>query len=262
MIADYVIGYDGYRFDVDDIKQLLKKHSSVVKDEKERSRVASVDFNKSDDVNFMHQFAKKRYEKPQYKTSHSRIEGFYRSALSLKDKTRLPNILFSITGKDIKDIEQYAKPLIEAGYQPKNVHLVWILTPSQRAIEANKTRGREVPNEVVLKSHRGCKTLIKTLLKNEINFREYLDGSITVIFNYFLTEKQRRDVKNGAYSIKNDVQFKEKTTKNKDGEKTTRYVEKVKKVSLKEAGQPIKTEKEISNKFKKLLNRYTGQEIL
>ena len=50
------------------------------------------------------------------------------SMLSGKDnKETLPNLMFDITAKKVSSITSVVKPLMDAGYSDKNVHLIWVL---------------------------------------------------------------------------------------------------------------------------------------
>ena len=48
--------------------------------------------------------------------------------------------MFDITMKDANDIGSVLPKLIEAGYDPKNIHLTWVLTNYAVAIVNNRKR--------------------------------------------------------------------------------------------------------------------------
>jgi len=104
------------------------------------------------------------------------------SMLSGKNnKETLPNLLFDITAKKVSSITDVIKPLIEAGYNSKNVHLIWVLKNYHAAVEANKTRDRVVPDDILLQTHEGAsKTMWQVLTKIK---PKGLDGRIDVILN-------------------------------------------------------------------------------
>ena len=97
------------------------------------------------------------------------------------EKDQLPNILFDSTFKDVEDMEKVLPLLLKAGYEPKNIHLTWVLTNYQIAIENNKNRDRVVPEDILLATHRGAAetvyNLINTGLPAEVN------GGIYIILN-------------------------------------------------------------------------------
>ena len=97
------------------------------------------------------------------------------------NKETLPNLLFDITAKKVSSITDVIKPLIEAGYDSKNVHLIWVLKNYHAAVKANKTRDRVVPDDILLQTHEGAsQTMWQVLTKIK---PKGLDGRIDVILN-------------------------------------------------------------------------------
>ena len=102
-------------------------------------------------------------------------------------KDTLPNLLFDITMKDASDISDVAPKLVEAGYDAKNIHLVWILTNYKVAAKANKQRDRVVPEDVLYLSHqRAAQNMlqrIKAMTQYSNLGRKTIDGQIHVVLN-------------------------------------------------------------------------------
>ena len=97
------------------------------------------------------------------------------------NKETLPNLLFDITAKKVSSITDVIEPLIANGYDSKNVHLIWVLKNYHAAVEANKTRDRVVPDDILLQTHEGAsKTMWEILTKIK---PKGLDGRIDVILN-------------------------------------------------------------------------------
>jgi len=104
-----------------------------------------------------------------------------------KTRTQLPNVMFDMTLKDMgalvgemggeQGVLQFLK---QGGYKPENIHIVWILTDYQIALQQNLTRGRVVPTEILFKTHRGAAGTMQ-----DIMFRTYptlgINGDIAVI---------------------------------------------------------------------------------
>ena len=110
----------------------------------------------------------------------------------IKDKTldlmlgqakigRLPNIIFDITLKDKDDITEVLPSLMAVGYNPRNVHLVWVLTNYYIAVQQNKDpkRGRIVPDDILLKTHEGAANTMWKFINR--GTPATLDGSVHVI---------------------------------------------------------------------------------
>lgn len=100
----------------------------------------------------------------------------------LRGKT-LPNIVFDVTLKKRADIEKVIPRLLESGYNPLDIHLVWILTNFDVALKNNldPKRGRVVPEEALLQTHLGAATTMWDILKG--NVPKGLNGEIHVINN-------------------------------------------------------------------------------
>ena len=92
-----------------------------------------------------------------------------------------PNVIFDITMKDASGINAIIPKLLEVGYDPKNIHLTWVLTNYYIAIENNRTRKRTVADDIMLLSHEGAATSMYEVIKGKIP--RGLDGGVRVILN-------------------------------------------------------------------------------
>ena len=103
--------------------------------------------------------------------------------LLLKDVNtkHLPNIMFDITMKDATDINESLPKLLEVGYNPKNIHLTWVLTNYAVAIVNNRNRERIVPEDIMLLSHEGAAASMYKVIKG--NLPRGLEGGVRVILN-------------------------------------------------------------------------------
>jgi len=99
--------------------------------------------------------------------------------LSQAKKGRLPNIIFDITLKDKADITDTLPHLMEAGYNPKDIHVVWVLTDYTVAVQQNKSRSRVVPDDILLKTHEGAAGTMWNFINK--GTPATLDGSVHVI---------------------------------------------------------------------------------
>lgn len=104
------------------------------------------------------------------------------SMLSGKNnKETLPNLLFDITAKKVSSITSVIKPLLDAGYDTSNIHLIWVLTNYHLAVAQNKSRARVVPDDILLLTHEGAAKTIWGLLTSGLP--KGLGGRIDVILN-------------------------------------------------------------------------------
>src|SRR5210317_792411 len=104
------------------------------------------------------------------------------SMLSGKNnKETLPNLLFDITAKKVSSITAVIKPLLDAGYDANNIHLIWVLTDYHLAVSNNKGRDRVVPDDILLGTHEGAAKTIWSILTKGLP--KGLNGRIDVILN-------------------------------------------------------------------------------
>jgi hypothetical protein len=97
------------------------------------------------------------------------------------NKETLPNLLFDITAKKVGSITEVTKPLIDAGYDSKNIHLIWVLTDYHLAVQQNKRRDRVVPDDILLNTHEGAAKTIWGILTSGLP--SGLNGRIDIILN-------------------------------------------------------------------------------
>ena len=97
------------------------------------------------------------------------------------NKETLPNLLFDITAKKVSSISNVIKPLVDAGYDPKNIHLIWVLTDYHLAVSNNKNRDRVVPDDILLNTHEGAAKTMWSILTGGLP--SGLNGRIDVILN-------------------------------------------------------------------------------
>ena len=93
----------------------------------------------------------------------------------------LPNIVIDSTFADLDDMKIYIPKFIAAGYKAKDIHVTWVLTNYEIAIKNNKKRDRVVPEDIVLKTHKGAANTVFTLIRT--GFPKEIDGGIYVILN-------------------------------------------------------------------------------
>ena len=141
---------------------------------------------------------------------HKHVEG-----LNLKDKTlelllksmsqgRLPNIIFDVTMKHTKHISDVIPSLLNAGYQPKDIHVVWVLTDYSVAVKQNKSRSRVVPDDILLSTHEGAaKTMLDYI---DRGLPSGVDGAVHMILGgknhtVFYTDDKGNPIKNSSGNL-------------------------------------------------------------
>jgi len=202
--------------DVDEWKKAFIKLANL-KDKYPELKSPPLDLNKPKDVLFLHKWIKEKGIKEKTLTA----------LLSDVNQAHLPNVLFDVTLKDKKDITDIMPHLIEAGYDTKNINIVWVLTNYSVAIQQNRDpeRARIVPEDIMLQTH---------------------EGAAKTVWN-FIQKGTPRGINGGVYIIlggkKNTVLYKGadgkpiKTGKKKD----TFVVKDFKYLTMKEPGKKMTT---------------------
>ncbi len=85
------------------------------------------------------------------KPLNKKIKQDARNAGKYANPDRLPNVIFDIVADELVDIQQITEALKPRGYK---IAIVWMLSTASKALYNNKTRGRSIPEEVLLKAHR------------------------------------------------------------------------------------------------------------
>ena len=108
------------------------------------------------------------------------LENMLKTTKEKAAKGILDNVIFDVTAKNFKAIEGVTPSLVDAGYDPKNIHIVWVLTNYDIAVSQNSTRDRVVPADILLQTHEGA-----ALTMNKITRGGYqpkgIDGGIYVV---------------------------------------------------------------------------------
>ena len=169
----------GEKFKVRDVDEWKKALIKLAKVKDKNSQLAKLNLRNPEDVFKLHQIVKDKNIKS--KTLDL--------ILNNAKEGRMPNIIFDITMKDTSDISDVAPKLIDAGYSPKNIHLVWVLTNFKQAAKANKERDRVVPDSILFQSHQKAAMnmlqRIKSMaLGNRTGVgRKHVDGQVHVVLN-------------------------------------------------------------------------------
>jgi hypothetical protein len=148
------------------------------------------------------------------------------------EKGQLPNLIFDSTFKEVSDMTDVLPKLFAAGYEPKNIHVSWVLTNYQIAIKNNKSRARVVPEDILLATHAGAAQTVYNLVTTAMP--ESVQGGIYVILN---------NPENTIFII--DPQ----TNKPYKDKKGNPVIKDFKYLTLKEPGKPAKKELDVKKQL-------------
>ena len=154
--------------DVDEWKKAFIRLSSEMK---RYSELKGLNLRNPDDVFKLHMAVKKMGIKARS------------LQLLLRDvrPDRLPNIMFDITFKDTDEIDEAMPMLLRAGYQPRDIHITWVLTNYHIAVKQNKERDRVVPDDIMIATHTGAATSMYNVIKG--NLPRGVDGQVNIVLN-------------------------------------------------------------------------------
>ena len=173
-----IIGFEGKKFDVDEIKSnMLKYKPKQLSDMflKQTGReLSSIDLKNSTDVSVLHQFVSNN------KIDDKFIENFLAAQAKLKNK---PNIIFDVTLKNTKKLQEISDYVTAVGYDKSNIHVVWIMNKFEVAYEQNKQRARSVSDEIMFTTHTGASLTMKELVANSNKWSKVANGDYWILFN-------------------------------------------------------------------------------
>jgi len=148
------------------------------------------------------------------------------------EKGQLPNLIFDSTFKEVEDMTNVLPKLFKAGYEPKNIHVSWVLTNYQIAIKNNKSRARVVPEDILLATHKGAAETVYNLVTTAMP--PSVQGGIYVILN---------NPENTVFIVD------PRTNKPYRDKKGNPVIKDFKYLTLKEPGKPAKTELDVKKQL-------------
>lgn len=149
---------EGDKFKVRDVDEWKKSFIRLAELKKKYKEIRGLDLRRPKDALKLHKFIKEK--------------GIKEKTLDLllvnARQGILPNILFDITLKDRGSVTEILPSLIAAGYDAKNINIVWALTDFAVAIKQNRDpeRGRVVPDDIMLQTHEGAATTMFKFIKS------------------------------------------------------------------------------------------------
>lgn len=96
-----------------------------------------------------------------------------------------PNIVFDVSGKKMSFFTDRLRKLARiGGYRPENIHIAWVLTRLDVAINNNNSRSRRMFEDDVIEIHvKVARTITKLIKMNPEKRKKFFDGNFYIIFN-------------------------------------------------------------------------------
>ena len=180
-IKDRLIGLEGFTFDVDALKTLAAKTPAIIKRVKDELGVDLValgaNLKNDENVGKLHQIIGEYLG-----LDDKRTQALYTSILTAAPD-RKPNIIFDVTLKDLQKLEKITRQVKGLGYDPKMVHIVWVVNDIEVAKVQNMDRDRVVPLEILVNTHRGAAQTMLDIVNMGKSLKKYMDGDIVFAFN-------------------------------------------------------------------------------
>jgi len=175
-ILQNLIGIEGKVFDVDALKMFAMK-SAIIKDKilaDYNKDVSKLDLKNPNEVEFLHDVV------DQLGLRNKQLNAQLLSTMGSKNK---PNLIFDVTMTSLTKLENLSYYLNQLGYVKENIHLVWVVTDIETAIEQNNNRDRSVLFDVLKSTHSGVANNVKNILNSYVSIENYMDGDFYIVFN-------------------------------------------------------------------------------
>ena len=183
---------EGDKFKVRDVDAWKSAFTKIADLQDKHKAIQGLDFNNPEDARKMHEWIKEKGIK----------EKTLDLLLTDAKKGILPNILFDITLKDKDSIWETVPSLEKAGYDSKNINIIWVLTNYSIAIKQNRDpeRGRIVPDDIMLLTHEGAARTMIDFIKD--GTPRAVDGGVYIILGgkkntVLYTDKDGKPIKTG-----------------------------------------------------------------
>jgi len=160
---------EGNKFKVRDVDAWKKAFLKIAAMKRKYPKLRRLNLRNPDDVAKLHKFVDEKGIKDKTLTL----------MLSQAKIGRLPNLIFDITLKKKESITNVLPLLMEVGYNPRNIHLIWALTNYHIAVEQNKDRDRIVPDDILLDTHEGAANTMWQFVN--AGTPATLDGSVHIV---------------------------------------------------------------------------------
>ena len=259
-VLNNVLLFKGKTFDVDALKTNIlrfgsKEESKIWQEfkkfaEKEgyvKTNLNDLNLENSKDVSILHEFSKAMGYDDKFK------ELFFKVSRESKNK---PNVIFDVTLKDIKAIDEINNYIKLGKYDNKNVHLVWILNSFDIALKQNNQRERQVSLEIMAKTHEGAALTMREILENSEKYRDVIDGDIWIVPNQVKVDSSV--IQNNG----NEIEWKgKKYSRNAETKKKNMVIDRYSAICIKKSGKPAMKYEEIEKSLIEKIREYIPKDV-
>jgi hypothetical protein len=181
-VTSRLLGIEGQTFDVDALKSLVLRAPGIKKKIHDELGIDLANFDRShlkdpDTVSKLHDIVSVGLNLDKKEKS-----AFFASVLA-GDPERKPNIIFDVTLSYLQKFDNLIRNVKELGYDPKNVHIVWVVNDVEVALKQNAVRDRVVKPEILINTHKGASQTMADIVNMGNDLKKYMDGAIVFAFN-------------------------------------------------------------------------------
>ena len=195
-----LIGLEGKVFDVDDLKSKALKAPKLNKKVQDEFGVdlSKINLLKGDDVSKLHDIIGRELNLP------SKAQQVFFKSMFYSGAKEKPNVIFDVTLKDLQKLDNITRLARQFNYDPKNIHIVWVVNDIEVAKKQNlnPSRGRVVPVEILVNTHRGASQTMLDIVNMGKGLKRYMDGDIVFAFNKVNVDTELEIGKSGGKYIK------------------------------------------------------------
>lgn len=220
-VKDKLVGVEGFNFDVDELKSLAMRTPQLVDKIKTQFGVDPTKLNLKNpgDVAKLHEIIG-----DELKLDDKRKKMLFASILSA-DPSRKPNLIFDVTLKDLRKLQNLSNDVKKLGYDNDKIHVVWVINDIEVAKKQNAERSRQVPVEILVNTHRGASMTMNDVINMGNDLKKYMDGDIVFAFNKVKVDSDvAKSDKGGMYIKDAKYVYIKRAGKSPDLNKLTRDV--------------------------------------
>lgn len=204
-VKDKLVGAEGFTFDVDELKKLSARTPAIIKKVKDELDIdlplLGRDMRNPENVSKMHEIIGDYLN-----LDNKRMQAFYSSVITAHPD-RKPNIIFDVTLKDLRKLQNITRQVKNIGYDPKMIHIVWVVNDIEVAVAQNAARARKVPVEILVNTHRGAAQTMGDIINMGNDLGKYMDGDIVFAFNKVGVDQELDVSRSGGSYIKDSNYF-------------------------------------------------------
>jgi hypothetical protein len=248
-IANNLLGIEGWKFDVDRLKELAIKAPMFNERVKQETGtdLSKIDLKNPENVSVIHDILGGIYNIDK-KALNTQVY-----SILTADKEHKPNLIFDVTLKSIDKLGEITRNVIKAGYKKENIHIVWIVNDIEVAYKQNAQRSRTIDTDILLSTHEGAALTMHKILEMGDKVKTYMDGDIIIAFNKAGVELVKSGI--GDKFTTDDSFIIGRKSKTKDGIlKTGQYLKSADYVYVKRKGKtqtkPVDLQQEVIDKIK------------